>query len=879
MGGVVAAIGYVLVAGGAVVETILASTILTALVGNALLSTLSSKLFGPKVPESVGLSGIQVMSRSALEYRKIVYGQAMLSGPIYYNNVQGTNNEYLWYGVALAEGESEDLVSVWFDGDEIPKADIAWTAGTGASDGTGTGNVSTAKWVGESSATAVQIFYYLGDDDQPVCGALDTAFSQIDTNNRLRGVTHLVCKLAYNASTEAVWESGPPQTIKAVIKGRKIYDPRLDTTNGGSGTHRYTDSSTWAWSENPALCVADYLMNIMGVDPATSINWTSIADAADDCEVSVAIPTAATEDRFTCNGVLSLGSSHKDNLDALISSMDGRLSYSTGTWKLRASVWEASSVTITADDLAGPIDVRGSSPKSERFNGVRGFYVDPARNYEAAEFPHVTEATYVTRDNGKTILYDLQLPMTNTPTMAQRLAYRNLGQGNNQVICKLKMNTRGSKLAVGDVVSFTYDELSWTAKTFRCIEWNRNADSTFDVTLREDESTDYDDPIEGAYGIAGTGGVTIPAVVVPPPTSLTATAVTNGVLLSWTDTALNLYDNVEIWASETNVRSNATLIGSVPRSPYTDVISNIQRTRYYWIRAQNAEGNVSSWEPDATTTTAAVFPAIQESPLVADPFIRLGTTYWDEGAGVTYTASAGLNGTDTLRIQQTSTVRNVYAEPRRGPNEWDVQSPGTFAVEVRWRWSLQTDLGGTWTMPAFAVVRVTDENEANPTNYVQSGSTSFSNGDTTGVWKDDSAIIEVADTGTPPRFIQIGIQMGINANAPTFDFDLLDAQIVGQPFAGADKPGLVPDPSTETGKYLKDDGTWDSPAGGSGTIGGSITDNQIAVGATTADDIEGSANLTWNGSTFTANGIVRAGSGNATGLALPLRILTVVIAS
>ena len=35
--------------------------------------------------------------------------------------------------------------------------------------------------------------------------------------------------------------------------------------------------------------------------------------------------------------------------------------------------------------------------------------------------------------------------------------------------------------------------------------------------------------------------------------------------------------------------------------------------------------------------------------------------------------------------------------------------------------------------------------------------------------------------------------------------------------------------------------------GGGGTIGGSITDNQVAIGATTADSIEGSANLTYDG--------------------------------
>ena len=39
--------------------------------------------------------------------------------------------------------------------------------------------------------------------------------------------------------------------------------------------------------------------------------------------------------------------------------------------------------------------------------------------------------------------------------------------------------------------------------------------------------------------------------------------------------------------------------------------------------------------------------------------------------------------------------------------------------------------------------------------------------------------------------------------------------------------------------------------GGGGTIGGSITDNQVAFGATTADSIEGSANLTYDGTDLT----------------------------
>lgn len=57
--------------------------------------------------------------------------------------------------------------------------------------------------------------------------------------------------------------------------------------------------------------------------------------------------------------------------------------------------------------------------------------------------------------------------------------------------------------------------------------------------------------------------------------------------------------------------------------------------------------------------------------------------------------------------------------------------------------------------------------------------------------------------------------------------------------------------------------TYDNSAGlisleaagaGGGTIGGSIANDQVAVGAATADEIEGSANLTWDGSVFDANG-------------------------
>ncbi len=446
--------------------------------GLALLSTITSRLFGPKVPGEVGLRSQDVMTRSSLQHRQVVYGQAVVSGPITYNNTSGASNEYLWYVIALAEGESEDLVQVWIDDVAVNKSDIDWVAGTGGADGTGTGEVSN-HFIGAANTKAVNIWYYLGDPDQPVSAALNAAFPDINTTHRARGVTYLIVRLLYNADTEKVWSKGPPNNIRAVIQGRKVYDPRLDSTNGGTGSHRLADRSTWAYSTNPALNAHDYLRTIVGA-PDTRIDWPTVIAAANDCDVTVSVP-GGSETRFTCNGALSLGSSHRENANAILSSCEGKLAYSQGQWRIRASVWEASSLTITEDNLAGGAEVRGAAPEAERFNTVRGFFVDPARKYEAAEFPHRNSASYITRD-GKVIPYDLQLPMTNTNFMAQRVAYRLLEQGNNQVIADITTNMIGAKARIGDVITLDFPTYGWTDGGNQAVQSENLADAAWSKT-------------------------------------------------------------------------------------------------------------------------------------------------------------------------------------------------------------------------------------------------------------------------------------------------------------------------------------------------------------------------------------------------------------
>ena len=305
---------------------------------------------------------------------------------------------------------------------------------------------------------------------------------------------------------------------------------------------------------------------------------------------------------FTCNGILSLGTPHKDNLDRVLSSMDGKLSYSSGEWKIRASLWEISSLSITPGQLVGPVSVRGSAPRSSRFNTVRGVFIDPAREYDAVEFPHVSKAAYVTRDAGKVLEFDLQLPMTNDVEMAQQLAFRVLEQGNNQQIIDFTMNASGAEVEIGQIADITVPQFSYSAKTFRIIDWSPNALGNYDIVGREDFLASYVDQDPDDLG-GGTGSlVTIPAFIVPAPTNLSAHPVPVGIKIDWRNPPTNRFDFIDIYCSGDNQFDNAVVVASIRSNSYVDATDSGE-TRFYWVQARLLNGEVSLREPDSDTST------------------------------------------------------------------------------------------------------------------------------------------------------------------------------------------------------------------------------------------------------------------------------------
>jgi hypothetical protein len=75
--------------------------------------------------------------------------------------------------------------------------------------------------------------------------------------------------------------------VAAIVRGRKLYDPRLDSTvAGGSGSHRRADPATWAYSANPSLALADFLADAT-YGAGVAVSWTSVQTAANENDETI----------------------------------------------------------------------------------------------------------------------------------------------------------------------------------------------------------------------------------------------------------------------------------------------------------------------------------------------------------------------------------------------------------------------------------------------------------------------------------------------------------------------------------------------------------------------------------------------------------------
>jgi len=338
----------------------------------------------------------------------------------------------------------------------------------------------------------IRVQKHLGTDSQTV----DTYLNGIkptewDSSHRLRGCAYLVVTLDLEDSR---FQGGPPN-LTCRVKGRKLYDPRKDSTNGGTGAHRYADPTTWEWSDNPALCTRDWIVGEYGMasDNADVVDSFTIA-AANACDVSITTDiggTTAADRTYRCNGVATTEESREAVLDKLADSMAGFAIYGA-QWQILAGAWTPPVMDLTDDDLDGQIEVlQAGAGIDELVNGVRGTYIG-ADSASPTDFEPYQNATFVTAD-GEPLWQDVALPFTNSKPHCANIARILVERGRNSQVIQYPAKLRAWPLQVGDRVTVTSAEYGITTpKTYRVTDWQFGLSAPVTLALQEDAADAYD---------------------------------------------------------------------------------------------------------------------------------------------------------------------------------------------------------------------------------------------------------------------------------------------------------------------------------------------------------------------------------------------------
>ena len=244
------------------------SELIGAFIGAVVATSISSAMADDS--ETLPLaSGVLLNKASNNAPLNIVYGRRRIGGTRVLMEVTGDKNEKLHIVLALCEGEIEEVERVYFNGvwihdpqfdDKVYYPDLGEAAG----------------------GTVNSVVAHLGADAQTADSDLVAAVTDWTTDHRLRGTAYLYVYLEFDRD---IFPTGMP-VVAADVMGVKVYDSRTSTT---------------AWSDNPALCIRDYLTNSRyGRDIDSSlVDDTSFEAAADYCDEIIDHPSADQTNTFS----------------------------------------------------------------------------------------------------------------------------------------------------------------------------------------------------------------------------------------------------------------------------------------------------------------------------------------------------------------------------------------------------------------------------------------------------------------------------------------------------------------------------------------------------------------------------------------------------
>ena len=403
---------------------------------------LLGKFMAPDSP-NMGQQGLSIRDNSPSNTAPIpvVYGRRQIGGTRVFLTTTGTDNKYLHLVLAVCEGEVSQLHQVYVNDVQLYNTD---------------GTINTKFRGGDDNRAYIKVNFHTGADDQVADSDLVSSTSLWDSTCTLSGIAYAYIRLEYDSD---IWGSGFP-IINFDISGKKIRDIR-NTADDANGLLRF--------SNNPALCIRDYLTNTRygRSITASEIDDTSFITAANYCDESVTINNTS-QLRYGCNGVVNTNSTSMNNLTQLLTSCRGFLIYTGGKYKIKLDKIDSSTFAFDEDNMIGDVTLSVGS-KSTLWNRCKAGFFNKDKEW-ANDYAIQDSTSYRTADNSLLLEGTIELPFTSDANTASMIARQSMNQSRESLMVTFRSTIDSLQVECGDVVTVTSTSMGWSSKKFRVLE-------------------------------------------------------------------------------------------------------------------------------------------------------------------------------------------------------------------------------------------------------------------------------------------------------------------------------------------------------------------------------------------------------------------------
>lgn len=451
------------------------------------LNLLAQKLRGkPKQP------GMQTQARTSggVEPQKIILGRAAVFGHLTYRNSTGKNRRDLVQVVELCDLPGVALEELLIDG-EPGDLQAQTPEPLPTLLGLEIGARQQHAWVrfhdgSQTEADAQLVADFAADADRPWTN-----------DHKLTGVAYAVVTTRYNRK---VWKRGEPE-LRFVMRGIPLYDPRKDSSIGGSGAHRWDQPATWTYSANPIVIAYNIMRGIAlpgghvwgGQVAAEDLPLSSWVPAMNACDQPVQSSGGGTRPRYVAGMEVSQDREPADVIETFLQGADAQIAELGGVWTVQVGEPATAAAQISDDDLlvSEPEEFTPFKGLDAVHNAVSVKMTSPGALWQAHDLPLIKDAAAEAED-GERRTANISLPAVYVEAQAAQIGRANLADARRFRQHRFALPPDLFGLEPLDTIAWTSSWNSYSGKLFEIAEVAYDVERLVaTVQVRERDPADF----------------------------------------------------------------------------------------------------------------------------------------------------------------------------------------------------------------------------------------------------------------------------------------------------------------------------------------------------------------------------------------------------